>query len=66
MKVDSDAVRAARDRAGLTQEQAADAVFVNKMTWWNWENGGHGMGKGLFEFFLLRTGQRRLSRYKPE
>lgn len=31
-------IKAARDRAGLSQAQAADALGVDRITFWRWEH----------------------------
>lgn len=46
-----------RINAGLTQHQAADLVYSGLRTWQQWEAGDRRMHPGLFELFLLKTGQ---------
>ena len=57
-------VRAAREAAGLTQSQAAALIYSNLRSWQNWENDhpvdGRKCHPGLFELFLLKTGQKTL------
>ena len=54
-------VKAARLAAGMTQKQAAAAILSpNYRTWQNWEAGIREMPPGLFELFLLKTGQKEL------
>ncbi len=55
-------IRAARDRAGLTQEQAAALVYANRRAWQNWEAAvsapeNRAMHPGLYELFLIKAGQ---------
>ena len=45
--------RAARKKAGLTQQQSADLIGVNIRSWQRWESGEHEMPLGLLEAFLL-------------
>ena len=46
-----------RIKAKLTQQQAADLVYSGLRTWQQWEAGDRRMHPGLFELFLLKTGQ---------
>ena len=50
-----EAVKAARETAGLTQEQAGAAVGVARRTWQDWERGQRRMPPGLFELFKLKN-----------
>ena len=53
-------VRAAREAAGLTQTEAADKIGATLRAWQAYEDeGGNGrrMHPGLFELFLIKTGQ---------
>jgi DNA (cytosine-5)-methyltransferase 1 len=57
-----DEIRAAREKAGLTQEAAGALVHASRRTWMNWEFSvdapeNRAMHPGLFELFLLKTGQ---------
>lgn len=55
------AIRAARHRAGLTQAQAAEVVHSpSYRTWQDWESGATPMPIGLWELFLLKTGQMKV------
>ncbi|OZI32402.1 transcriptional regulator [Bordetella genomosp. 10] len=51
------AIRKARDAAGLTQTKAALTVQASLRTWQQWEAGDRRMPPGLFELFMLKTGQ---------
>lgn len=52
-------IRAARDAAGLTQQQAAELVYATLRTWQNWEaedgDEARRMHPGLFELFELKV-----------
>ena len=53
-------IKKARKSAGLTQEQAAKVVlYSSPRTWQDWEYGINHMPPGLFELFLMKTGQKR-------
>lgn len=45
-----------RQRAGLTQKQAAAIVYVDERTWQRWESGERKMHKNIYELFLIKTG----------
>jgi putative transcriptional regulator len=53
----SAAIRKARDAAGLTQTEAAKTVRASLRGWQQWEAGDRAMPPGLFELFMLKTGQ---------
>jgi putative transcriptional regulator len=55
-------IRAARERAGLTQTEAAAKIRGNLRSWQNWESDENAvehrrMHPGLFELFLIKCGQ---------
>lgn len=54
-------IRAARDRAGLSQADAAAKVLGSKRTWEKWESEdaveNRRMHPGLFKLFLIVTNQ---------
>ena len=53
-------IRAAREAAGMTQEQAASVVWVSRRAWLCWENTARNareMPLAAFELFCLKTGQ---------
>jgi len=52
-----DAIRKARLAVGLTQTEAAHAVRASLRGWQQWEAGDRAMPPGLFELFMLKTGQ---------
>ena len=52
-------VRAAREAAGLTQEQAGELVHSSRIAWARWESNGadaRRMHPGLWELFNIKTG----------
>jgi len=49
-------VAAARDEAGMTQQQAAAVVHATREAWKSWEAGRRAMPAGLFELFCMKTG----------
>lgn len=51
------AIRDARAVAELTQTEAGQIVRVSLRTWQRWEAGDRTMPLGLFELFMLKTGQ---------
>lgn len=60
-----EAVKAARERAGLSREQAAALVHAaGYRTWQSWElppeSGGRPINLAAWELFLLKSGQRAL------
>ncbi len=55
MKVTPEKIKSAREDAGLTQEQAAEMVFVTRLSWSNWERGVHPMPRAIFEYFIIIT-----------
>ena len=48
-------IRAARDAAGLTQEQAAALVHAARRAWQDWERGERQMPPAAWELFRLKT-----------
>ena len=55
-------IRSARNKAGMTQTNAALVVYTTLSTWQNWEatvgKGNHrSMPLSIFHLFLLKTGQ---------
>ncbi|MDZ7782507.1 MAG: hypothetical protein U5K56_06030 [Halioglobus sp.] len=50
-------IRQARTTSGLTQSEAAHYVQVSLRGWQQWEAGDRAMPPGLFELFMLKTGQ---------
>ncbi len=53
-------VTAARERAGITQTEAAAKIRGQLRSWQGYEDSGPGnrrMHPGLFELFLIKTGQ---------
>lgn len=50
-------IRQARLNAGLTQTEAAHNVQASLRGWQQWEAGDRAMPPGLFELFMLKTGQ---------
>ncbi len=57
-------IREAREKADLTQTQAAERINSTLRTWQDWEAGERRMHPGLYELFLIKTGQiERLARH---
>jgi putative transcriptional regulator len=51
-------IRAAREAAGLSQEQAAAVVHLgNRMRWSEYERGARGMDPARWELFLIKVGR---------
>ena len=50
-------LREARINSGLTQTEAAQKVQASLRGWQQWEAGDRAMPPGLFELFMLKTGQ---------
>ncbi len=48
-------IKAARIKAGLSQERSAEIVGREMRTWQYWENGDHNMPKGLWELYISKT-----------
>jgi len=56
--LDAGKVLAARERAGISQAQAAHAVHLgSRPRWAEYELGKHSIDPARFELFLLITGQ---------
>lgn len=53
----ADEIRAARDRAGLTQAQAAQLVHALERSWQHWEGGKHAMPPAAWELFKIKSGE---------
>lgn len=67
MKVNNptpDQIRAARLAAGLSHYAAAELIKSSKRSWENWEQGRVNMHPGLFDYFLLLSGQKELKIFK--
>jgi len=58
----ADAVRSVRQKTSLTQTQAAHLVHASLRSWQQWEAGDRAMPPGLFELFMIKTGQWPLER----
>lgn len=50
-------IREFRTAAGLSQTAAALLIYSTKRTWQDWEAGVAKMHPGLWELFLIKTGQ---------
>lgn len=57
-----DEIRTARKKSGLTQEQAGKLVYVTMTSWMRYETAKSNIHPGLFELFLIKTGQRRVNK----
>lgn len=53
-----DQLRAARLAAGLSQEDAGELILGSRRSWENWEQGRVKMHPGLFDYFMIKTGQK--------
>lgn len=49
----ADDIRAARLKAGLTQQESANIMRVHLRTWQRWEYGKREMSPGRFEMYLF-------------
>jgi len=49
-------IKAARERAELSQQEAGYMVHVGIRTWQRWEYGERGMPLATWELFLIKTG----------
>ena len=54
-------IRSAREKAGLTQTEAAGLVYSTLRTWQNWEADSlspehRSMHPAIYELFLIKTG----------
>jgi DNA (cytosine-5)-methyltransferase 1 len=49
-------VIAARQRAGMTQSEAARTVHADLRSWQKWESGERMMHPAFFELFIIKTG----------
>ena len=60
---DPEDVRAARNSAGLTQEQAAQVIGATRRAWQEWEAGRRNMPGAKWELFQIKTrGERSMYR----
>lgn len=50
-------LRSARNAAGMTQTEAAETVHMSMRAWQQWEGDERTMPPGLFELFMIKTGQ---------
>lgn len=50
-------IEEARHAAELSATSAAELVYANENEWQAWEAGETTMHPGLFELFLIKTGQ---------
>ena len=56
----SDEIKQAREKTGLTPPKAADLVYLDRTSWTRAEAGKVTMHPGIFELFLIKTGQKTL------
>jgi transcriptional regulator with XRE-family HTH domain len=53
-------ILAAREKAGLTQAQAAELVHLaHRVRWTEYENGTHAIDLARWELFLVKTAKQR-------
>lgn len=60
INLSSEQIRTARINAGLTQKEAAGLIYATERAWSSWESESGSkrrMPPGLFELFLIKTGQ---------
>lgn len=50
-------VKLAREKAGLTQQQAAEVIHKKILAWQRYESGDRAMDAAYWELFLIKTGQ---------
>ena len=62
MKLSGDLIRGVRKKVGISMVRAAKIVGVTQQAWYHWEHDERKMPVGLWELFLLKTGQKRLKR----
>lgn len=48
-------IRAAREAAHLTQEQAAALIYKQRLAWARWEAGSREMDPAYWELFQIKT-----------
>ena len=48
-------VLSAREKTGLTQQDAATMIYATRSAWARWEAGERAMHPAFFELFLLKT-----------
>lgn len=53
------AIRNAREAAGLTQAEAAALVYTGERMWRYWEAGSNAMPVGLWELFQIKMRERQ-------
>lgn len=51
-------IKTARERAGLTQTQAAQLIYGTMRAWQEWEAGNRKMHPGLWELFNIKIAMR--------
>lgn len=54
-KVSAEAIKDARHRAGLTQKEAGELVFVARRTWQDWECGTSAIPGAAWQLFQIKT-----------
>jgi len=59
-------IKSSRAAAGLTQKQAAELVMCTVRAWEQWECGNRRMHPGLYDYFLIKTGQKVLDSVKEQ
>jgi putative transcriptional regulator len=58
-------IRAAREKAGLTQTEAGALIYSTLRTWQDWEGGQRRMHPGLMELFEIKVKARKRPAAKP-
>ena len=53
-------IKQARLAAGLTQAASAKLVYSNVRTWERWESADRRMHSAIFDYFLIKTRQKKM------
>ena len=61
----SEAIRAARASAGLSQAKAAELVHAGLRSWQQWEAGDRTMHPAFWELFQIKTATKTVEKNKP-
>lgn len=56
----ADEIRAAREKAGLTQAQAGELLGVTRLSWTRYETGGRTMTEAAWEYWKHVAGIERI------
>jgi putative transcriptional regulator len=53
---DKSEIKRAREKAGLSQTEAAKLIYKGLRTWQHWENGDRKMDPAFWELFIIKVG----------